>query len=351
MADLGFGAGGVAEAMQLIQSLQTGKIDQQQRQVALETSQLQLENLKKLQASLGSQAFQGAMSGADPQAQNRALTQLADVYLANNMPNQAKAVIDMATNMATSRAYVTEQQAMASQKYITMAEDLFAGVSNPQEWAAAQQFMQSQLPPEALQSPIVKGLLTSGYSPDKVRILPQFFERLKTRAQIMADEARAGMEDAHKRYYDFEERKDLAQADEAESRADYYRQHGGGALVPDKEEISAVANDLQARYPEAEAEPVVSGGKLTDPAAMRSNYKARIQARATDIAETAKAYTRQGMKPQEARRKAIEEADARGDLSTLKAPPGASAGTPATSPPPPARTSSESWGEPTTVSQ
>lgn len=354
MSDLGFGAGGVADGLQLIQTLQTGKIDQQQKQVTLETSQYQLENLKKLQAALGTQAFAAAGQGNDPQNQNTALMKLADAYLASNMPQQASAVVNMATNISTSRAYVTEQQAMASQKYITMAEDLFSGVSNAQEWAQAQQFLQSQLPPDVLQNPAVKGLLTSAYSPEKVKILPQFLDRLKARAQTAADQARADAEEARAKYYDFEDRRDTAQADEAEARARWYDSQGGGGLLPNKAEITAVAQDLQARFPEAEAEPVVSGGKLTDPTAVRSNYKARVEARATDIAEQAKAYAKQGMKPAEARKRAIEEADARGDLSSLKPPPGAPAATPASTPKPAGQSSSEpnpsdAWGDPSVV--
>jgi hypothetical protein len=345
--ELGWGAGGMAEGMQLVQALQTGKIEQQQKQVALETSQIQLENLKKLQATLGGQSFKSAMEGVDSQSQNKALMQLADVYLASDMPQQAKAVVDMATSMATTKAYVTEQQATAGKKYIDMAEDLFAGVSNAQEWAAAQQFMQSQLPPEALQNPVVKGLLTGGYSPDKVKILPAFFDRLKARAQTVADQARADAEEARAKYYSFEDKRDLAQADEAEARAEYYRREGGGGFVPTKPEIDAVAQDLQSKFPEAEAEPVVQGGKITDTTATRSNYKARIQARATDIAEAAKAYVRQGMKPAEARRRAIEEADQRGDLTSLKAPPGPSPR--GQTPTAPTAPSADSWGEPTQV--
>lgn len=354
MSELGFGAGGMVEALQLYQSIQGNKLDQQGKQIELQMSQLQLDNMKKLQSQLGAQSFQAAMQGADPQAQSHAMTQLADTYLASNMPQQAKAVMDMNMNMITSKAYATEQQAMASKKYIDMAEELFSSVTSEKEWNAAQQLMQSQLPQEALQNPTVKGLLTGAYSQDKVKILPQFFDRLKTRAQAAADAARAHAEDARVKYYDFEERRDSAQADEAEARAENLRQLGASGFLPNKQEIDAVASDLQEKYPEPEAQPVTQGGKITDNTAVRSNYKARLQARALDIAQLAKQYTKNGMSAADARKRAIEESEARGELSTLK-PLGSAPGTPAASPPPAppqaggnpsSGNPSNSWGDP-----
>lgn len=352
MSDLGFGAGGVAEGLQLVQALQTGKIDQQQRQVQLEMSQLQLDNTKKLQAALGAHSF-GNLSGPDGQQNTNALFDLANVYLSANSPQQAKAVTDIALNAVTSKAYAAEQQAAATKKYIDMAEDLFSRVSGPEEWRQAQMFMQSQLPPEAMQNPNVKALLTSEYSPDKVRIMPGFLENLRIRAQAHADQSRAAAEEARTRYYKFEDDLDVARGHEAEARADYYRQHGAGDLVPKKDEIEAAANDLQELYPEPEAQPVVQGGKITDTTAARANYKARVNARATEIAEAAKSYVKQGMKPDQARKRALEEAKARGDLKVLEAPVGTPTRAPAGSPIPPkpgsAAAIAESWGEPTQV--
>lgn len=354
MSDLGFGAGGVSEALQLYQALQTGQISNEQKKVELESSKLQLDNMKKLQATLGGQAFQQAFSGGSGGEQHKALTELAGVYLSNNMPQQAKSVMDMATSAATTQAYVTEQQALAAKKYVDMAEDLFSGVSSPAEWRQAQMFMQSQMPPEAMSNPTVKALLTAEYSPEKVKILPGFLDKLRTKAQTAADQARATAEDARMKAYRFEEDRDEAQAAEARARAEYLERQGGGGLVPTKPEIEAAANDLQAMYPEPEAEPVVQGGKITDSTAIRSNYKARVQARATEVAEAAKAYTKEGMKPDAARKRAIQEAEARGDLSTLKPigpqSKGASASTPAgNSIPakPGSAASADTWGEPT----
>lgn len=348
MSDLGWGAGGVAEALQLVQNLQGGQLDNQKKQVQLQMDQMQLENLKKLQSTLGGQAFGAAMNGQDPSAQSKALMNLAETYLSANMPQQAGSVVEMATSLSRSQSYAMEQQANAAKKYIDMAEDLFSGVTNAQQWAQAQQFLQSQLPPDAMQNPVVKGLLTGAYSPDKVAILPQFLDRLKARAQIALDQSKANTEEAQQKYYSFEDRRAAAQTDEFKARADYLRRNGAGGLVPNKEEITAAANDLQTLYPEEEAEPVVQGGKITDSAAVRGNYKARVQASATQVAEAAQAYVKQGMKPGDARKRAIQEADERGDLNSLKPSQGASRGTPGGAS---KDKTAETWGDPSVVGQ
>jgi len=190
-SQLGFGAGGVADALQLYQSLQTGEIDNAQKKVQLESSQMQLDNQKKLQASLASGQFSD-IDSKDPQKQTDAITKLAHEYLADGFPEQAKQLSDMANTTAKTTAEVQASQAKTSLGYIDTANSLFSGVTNAQEWSAAQFMMQSELPPEAIASnPTLKQLLTAPYDPNKVKILPAFLDHLKTKAQIQLDNANA----------------------------------------------------------------------------------------------------------------------------------------------------------------
>jgi len=198
MSELGWGAGGVSEALQLIQSLQTGKIENQQRQVALEGSQLALENQKKLQTALSSGQFSGLQS-SDTDTQTKAMHDLANTYLQNGMPEQAKQISDVANSTARTKADTTAQQATTALNYIDTAQKVFAGVTTPEEWNAAQQLMQAELPPEALQNPAIKGLLTSGFDPAKVKIMPEFLDRMKARAQMALDGANKLRSDAETR--------------------------------------------------------------------------------------------------------------------------------------------------------
>jgi hypothetical protein len=187
-SDLGWGAGGVSEALQLVQTLQSDKIANQEAQVKLEGSQLALANQKKLQASLSSGQFSG-LSSQDPEEQTKAMHDLANTYLANGMPEQAKQISDLANTTAKTKSEVTAQQATTALEYLGTAEKVFAGVTTPDEWHAAQQFMQSQLPPDALKNPTVKALLTAPFDPAKVKIMPEFLDRAKTRAQTALDKA------------------------------------------------------------------------------------------------------------------------------------------------------------------
>jgi hypothetical protein len=226
MSDLGWGAGGLSEALQLIQSLQTGKIENQQRQVALEGSQLQLENQKKLQASLAGGNFAG-LTSSDPDAQTKSMHDLANTYLANGMPEQAKQISDVANSTARTKADVTAQQATTALNYIDTAQKVFAGVTTPEEWNAAQQLMQAELPPEALQNPAIKGLLTSGFDPAKIKILPEFLDRMKSRAQIALDGANKLRSDAETRTQgvDVSVKEEQIRLDKA--REAYLRAQGG----------------------------------------------------------------------------------------------------------------------------
>jgi hypothetical protein len=349
-SELGWGAGGMADAMQLMQTLQTGQIENKQKQVELESSTLQLDNLKKLQASLGGQAFQSAMGSGDPNQQNKALTDLATTYLADGFPQQAAAVTHMATEMATTRATVTAKQAEDSVKYITMAEDVFSNVSNSKEWSMAQQFMQSQLPPDALANPRVKALLTMGYSPDLVKVLPGYFDHLKTQAQLLKDQAAATADDARARHYGMEDELIKHQEQETDARRDHLTKEGGGDLAANKQDVADAANDLQAQFPEAEAEPIVQGGKMPDATATRSNYKARLNSAAQRVAELAKLYVKQGKAPDEARRQAIVDVDQQHGLDMLKPVGGTKPkSTAPASPNAPANSSADGWGDPEAV--
>lgn len=241
MSDLGFGAGGVAEALSLVQALQTGKIENQQRQVKLETSQLELDNTKKLQTALASGQF-GGLSSADPDAQVKSMQDLANTYLANNQPEAAKNISTMANDIAKTKSAVTAQQASTALEYIGTAEKVFAGVTSAEEWHAGQQFMQSVLPPDALKNPAIHGLLTSPYDPAKVKILPDFLEHLKTKAQINLDNANKLKSDAETRTQSFDQNLKDAETRDHEAHVTYLKKMGG-----DTDELGDPAGDRASK--------------------------------------------------------------------------------------------------------
>jgi hypothetical protein len=354
MSDLGFGAGGVAEALQLTQALQTGEIENKQKQVALESSQLNLDNLKKLQASLGGQAFQQAMGSGDPGQQNKALNDLATVYLSDGFPEQAAAITRMATDMTTSRAYSAEQEAQASQKIWTMAGDVLGGAHDAQSWNLGMQLIQSQLTPEQLANPNVQKLVKTPYSPDLVKMMPGFSQHMVQQAQAHADTARALASDAEARHYDKETELAEHNIKETDARTAELKRHGATDLIPSKEEITQSANDLQALFPEAETEPVVQPGGVTDATATRANYKARVESVAQRVAELAKTYERDlKLDPATARQRAMTDLDKAGGLDMLKPLPNAdkkpkpNTQTPVTDAS--GASSADQWGDPTAV--
>lgn len=226
MSDLGFGAGGVSEALQLVQALQTGKIENQQKQIGLEKSQLELENTKKLQSALASGQFSG-LTSSDPEAQTSAMVDLAHTYLANGMPEQAKQISDLANSTARTKAEVTASQATTALNYADTASKVFAGVTDAEGWHAAQQYMQSVLSPEALKNPTINGLLTSAYDPAKVKILPEFLDRMKSRAQVALENANRMKADAETKTQGVDQQVKEAQVELDQTRVKYLKKTGG----------------------------------------------------------------------------------------------------------------------------
>jgi hypothetical protein len=212
--------------LKLTQTLQADKISNQQEQVKLQAGQLQLENQKKLQASLASGGF-GGLTSSDPDEQIKAMHKLANTYLANAMPEQAKHISDLANTTARTNAEVTAHQATTALGYIDTAQKVFAGVTTPEEWNAAQQLVQAELPPEAMQNPSIKALLTSPFDPAKVKIMPEFLDRMKSRAQIALDGANKLRSDAETRTQavDVDVKEEQIRLDKA--REAYLRSQGG----------------------------------------------------------------------------------------------------------------------------
>lgn len=225
MSDLGFGAGGISEALQLMQALQTGKVENQQRQVGLEKSQLELENTKKLQSALASGQFSG-LTSSDPEASTKAMVDLAHTYLAQGMPEQAKQISDLANSTARTKSEVAAQQASTTLQYVDTAQKVFAGVTTAEEWNAAQQLMQAELPPDVMKNPTVKSLLTSPFDPAKVKIMPEFLDRMKSRAQIALDAANTARSNAETSTEGVNAKVKEAQIELDKARAAYLKSQG-----------------------------------------------------------------------------------------------------------------------------
>lgn len=240
-SELGWGAGGVADALQLVQTLQADKIANAEGQVKLEASQLALGNQKKLQAALGSGQF-GGLSSSDPQEQMDATAKLAQTYLANGMPEQAKNVMDVANQTARTKSEVTAQQATTALNYLDTANKVFGGVTSAAQWHAAQQLMQSELPPEALKNPAIKGLLTSEYDPAKVQILPQFLENLRTKAQTALDKANALRSTAETKTQEFDQNLKESETRDHDEHVKYLKKMGG-----DTDELGDPSGDKMSK--------------------------------------------------------------------------------------------------------
>lgn len=242
MSDLGFGAGGVSEALQLVQALQTGKVENQQRQIGLEKSQLELDNTKKLQAALAGGQFSG-LSSSDPDEQTKSMHDLANTYLANNQPEAAKNISSMANDIAKTKVEVASKQASTALEYADTASKVFAGVTTAEEWHAAQTYMQSVLPPDALKNPAVKGLLTSPFDPAKVAVLPEFLERVKARAQAALEAANTARANSETRTQAFDQKLKEAETLDHEAHAKYLKKMGG-----DADELGDPAGDWQSKF-------------------------------------------------------------------------------------------------------
>lgn len=224
-SELGFGAGGVSDALQLYQSLQTGELDNQQKQIKLQSNQMDLDNQKKLQASLASGQFDG-INSRDPVEHTDALTKLANTYLADGFPEQASQISVMANNTAKTQADIMSKEANDTLSYIDLANKSFAGVSTPEEWHAAQTVVQAELPPEMMKNPTIKSLLTSAYDPNKVKILPQFLDYLKTRAQAKLDNANSLKSNAETKTQEVDQRVKEEQINLDKTREEYLRKTG-----------------------------------------------------------------------------------------------------------------------------
>lgn len=244
-SELGFGAGGVADALQLYQSLQTGDLDNQQKQIKLQSSQMELDNMKKLQSSLASGQFDG-INSKDPTEHTDALTKLANTYLSDGFPEQASQISTMANTTAKTQADILSKEANDTLSYIDLANKTFAGVTTPEEWHAAQTVVQSELPPEMMKNPTIKSLLTSAYDPNKVKILPQFLDYLKTRAQAKLDNASALKDNAETKTQEVDQRVKEEQINLDKTREKYLQKTG--AFDEDAEGDSTGDKLSQLRY-------------------------------------------------------------------------------------------------------
>lgn len=234
----GFGVG-LAEGLQIAQNLQIGEVEKQQKEVALQQSQIQLQGLKVYQNLMSDKSFQADMASGDPSRRNHALYEAADALMAGGMIEQGTALSTMVSDQEKNNAYITEQKSLAIQRKVESVRQAFAGVTNEQEWRQAQILAQSSLDPQDLQVPAIKQFMSGPYDPNKIRILPEYLDRMKILAQKAADEARARQEDAAAKKDAVDELAVEARADRDAAQAAFLRKETGGGKSNTDDLISA----------------------------------------------------------------------------------------------------------------
>lgn len=324
MADGGF-ATGLAGGMEAAQQLQLGKLAEQQRNVQLQTSQIQLDALKRMMSFTQGKQFQQELASG-PSGADSALAQLEAVQFGAGMTEAGAATARARYEQTVSQSLSASERAMATSRTAATVQQILAGVDpkNPATLASAKLQLQWVLPQDA--DPRFRKYLQN-LTMDQLPQSLQMAKIVETRARAAADEARARADAGRSNLEAAESRRASAQTDLAEAQRAHLQKEG--ALQPKMQQQleTEIASKLEAAYPMPETEATTAAGS-TDATARRANWKARYASVAGDIADQVQVLMQRGMPRAQAIDKAYKDAEAQGRLKVFDAMAGNKPGKP-----------------------
>lgn len=310
MADLGWGAGGIQDAItsagQLQQQQQSAALFSnvqadadltvQQKQVALASSKIQLQQQQTQLAMLTGAA--GAKMGASPADM---LETIAHVDLASGDLNGARESLATADTLRKNQSDISARNLETQNKLWGDIGNMLGGVKDTQSFNQAKLLFATAHPDEA-KDPNVQKLLQQNYSPELVQRLSTLAQTQLQKAQTDQANARATAATQETKTNELRDKLIQAQTTEAEARTKRLEKVGGQNLAPKPADVQAITDQMAQDY-----------GDLAD-ADQTQDFRERAQGAAQRLVELQK----EGIPKAQAAKQAYAEAKQAGDFGGLK---------------------------------
>src|SRR6185437_3840477 len=282
----------------------------QAKQVALQTSQLELQRQQK-QMTLLSQAVDNGKIGSGQTTADQ-MDLMAQIALDSDKPEEARQYSQTASTIRTGQAYIATQQAEQQRKSLTDMADFLDGIHDEASWhTALQNFVMTH--PDEAKDPHVSAILHAPYSEQLIQELHNGVQTSLQKAETAAAQAREKATQAGLKLTDARTVQAETAARLNSAREEHLRKAGGVNLTPKAADVQMITDQMAVQY--------------GDPADLAQT--SRFRSLAQPVAERALEILRSnpGIPRDQAFRQAFSEAKEDGQFGGLRqvAPRGGSA--------------------------